>query len=96
MSDLAGRAAVPDVSVFAVNSLAAAWFDGETPLGTGPRWSHLWEQGFKDEAALGRHLDEAVHFGDRSRTEGTELPGVAAVLALSYRVGPGWGYLAPS
>ncbi len=40
------------VSVFAANSLASAWFDGETPLGVGPRWSHLWELGFEDPDAF--------------------------------------------
>ena len=95
VSDLVGRATVPDASVFAANSLAAAWFDGETPLGTGPRWSHLWEQGFKDETALRRHVEDAVDPGDRSGGGWDEVPGVAAALTLSYRIEPGWGYLAP-
>jgi hypothetical protein len=96
VADLAGRADIPEVSVFAANSLAAAWFDGETQLGTGPRWSHLWEQGFEDEEALRHHLEEAAESGDRSGTGRDELPGVAAALTLSYRLEPGWGYLAPS
>ncbi len=96
MSDLAGKAAIPDVSVFAPNSLAAAWFDGETQLGTGPRWSHLWEQGFKDEDAVRRHLEEDVDSSGRPGAGWDELPGVAAAMILSYRLEPGWGYLAPS
>jgi hypothetical protein len=34
------------VSVAAANTLGAAWFDGLTPVGPPPRWTHVWEQGF--------------------------------------------------
>ncbi len=34
------------VSVVAANTLGAAWFDGVTPVGPPPRWTHLWEQAF--------------------------------------------------
>jgi hypothetical protein len=40
------------VSVVAANSLARAWFDGVTPVGPRPRWTHLWEQGFPTTDAL--------------------------------------------
>jgi len=36
------------LSVSAANTLGAAWFDGMTPVGPPPRFTHLWEQGFAD------------------------------------------------
>jgi hypothetical protein len=91
VSGLAGRATVPEVSVFAANSLASAWFDGETPLGMGPRWSHLWEQGFGDAAGVSRHLES----GGEPGGGWDELPGVAAALTISYRIRAGSGYSSP-
>lgn len=92
---LARRVTVPSVSVFARNSLAAAWFDGESPLGTAPRWSHLWEQGFRDETAERRHLEGADDPGSVTGSGWRGIPGVAASLTVGYRLEPGWGYLAP-
>ena len=40
------------VSVMAANTFGAAWFDGETPVGPAPRWTHIWEQGFADRTAF--------------------------------------------
>jgi hypothetical protein len=40
------------VSVVAENSMAAAWFDGVTPITPPPRWSHVWEQGWESLAAF--------------------------------------------
>jgi hypothetical protein len=40
------------LAVAARNTLGAAWFDGVTPVGPPPGWSHLWEQGFADRHAL--------------------------------------------
>jgi hypothetical protein len=40
------------VSVFAANTMGAAWFDGVTPVMGPPRWTHLWEQGFPSLDAL--------------------------------------------
>jgi hypothetical protein len=52
------RSDVPDmiVSVAAPNSLGAAWFDGVTPVGPPPRWTHVWEQGFPSLEALESYL----------------------------------------
>ena len=92
MSARARQAEGAEVSVFAANSLASAWFDGETPLGTGPRWSHLWEQGFEDPDAFGSDpsgLDVAAG-PDGGRWQ--EVAGVTAAVTISYRIEPGWGY----
>jgi len=45
---------VPDmvVSVLAANTMGSAWFDGVTPVMGPPRWTHLWEQGFRSLDAL--------------------------------------------
>jgi len=40
------------VSVVAANSLGAAWFDGVTPVGPPPKWTHLWEQAFESADAF--------------------------------------------
>jgi hypothetical protein len=45
------------VSVFAPNTLGAAWFDGEHDVGAPVRWTHLWEQGFASAEALRRYRD---------------------------------------
>jgi hypothetical protein len=55
---LAGAADEDDamaVSVFAPNTLGAAWFDGEREVGPPVRWTHLWEQGFASAEALHRY-----------------------------------------
>lgn len=45
------------VSSFGANTMAMAWFDGETPLPVPPpRWTHVWELGFGDLGALERHV----------------------------------------
>ncbi len=92
MSVVAEEAKDPDVSVFAANTLASAWFDGETPLGAGPRWSHLWEQGFTDHDALGRDGEGGDTVAGPVGRRWEEVPGVAAALTISYRIEPGWGY----
>ena len=49
------------VSIVAENSMAAAWFDGVTPIAPPPRWSHVWEQGWESLAAFeayGAHCRE--------------------------------------
>jgi len=43
------------LSVVAANSLGGAWFDGVTPVGPPPRWTHVWEQGFASWPALGAY-----------------------------------------
>jgi hypothetical protein len=50
------------VSVFAANTMGAAWFDGVTPVMGPPRWTHLWEQGFPSLDALDtyRHGDSTM------------------------------------
>lgn len=96
VSVLARRATAPTVSVFAANTLATAWFDGESPLGPEPRWSHLWEQGFRDDAARSHFLDGNRDPGGASGQGWDRVPGVAAALVVSYSVEPGWGYLAPA
>jgi Stress responsive A/B Barrel Domain len=96
VADLAASATAPEVSVFARNTLASAWFDGETPVGTGPRWSHLWEQGFRDDAALRLHLASGSEPGGEEGRAWVDRPGVVAALAISYRIEPGWGYTAPT
>jgi hypothetical protein len=78
--------------VFSANSLASAWFDGETPVGAGPRWSHLWEQGFGDPDALGRGAARRSEVADPDGDGWEEVPGVAATLTIGYRIEPGWGY----
>lgn len=95
VSGLATRARAAEVSVFAANTLASAWFDGETPLGTAPRWSHLWEQGFKDAPGLRLHLEGGDEPGGEDGRTWEDLPGVAAALVFSYRIQPGWGYGSP-
>jgi hypothetical protein len=47
----------PRVSVFAENTMGPAWMDGVTPITGRPPWSHLWEQGFDDLAALDAYRD---------------------------------------
>ena len=34
-------------SILAANTMATRWFDGETELGGGPAWSHVWDQCFR-------------------------------------------------
>lgn len=47
------------LSVVGANTLGPAWFDGVTPITGRPRWTHLWEQGFGDAAALDAYRDGA-------------------------------------
>jgi hypothetical protein len=92
VADLARRAAGGGASVFAANTLAAAWFDGETPVGPAPRWSHLWERGFPDPGPPGRAPEGGPDVAGADGRAFEELPGVAASLTLTYRIEPGWGY----
>ncbi len=92
ISTMAGQVTGRQVSVFAANSLASARFDGETPVGTGPRWTHLWEQGFDDPVALGAGPAGGAVPGGPDGDRWPEEPGVAAALTISYRIEPGWGY----
>jgi hypothetical protein len=55
------------LSVAAPNTLGGAWFDGVTPLGRPPRWSHLWEQGFSDRSALDSYLTGSSHLARAER-----------------------------
>jgi hypothetical protein len=34
------------------NTFGSRWFDGVTPIGVAPAWTHLWEQGFRSRADL--------------------------------------------
>jgi hypothetical protein len=60
LTDRLGRApATGDgvtLSVVGANTLGSAWFDGVTPMGRRPRWTHLWEQGFAGPDALDAYL----------------------------------------
>lgn len=45
-------------SMVGANTMAVAWFDGETPLPVPPpRWTHVWELGFERWDALERHVE---------------------------------------
>jgi len=48
----ASKAAGALSSVLGANTLANTWFDGETPHGPPPKWSHVWEQGYARLAAM--------------------------------------------
>lgn len=73
------------VSVFAENSMAARWFDGESVTATAPRWSHIWEQGFADEAAYDAYA--AAHgLREGEGAEVARMPGVAEVAVVRYRI----------
>ncbi len=89
---LAATTAGPAVSVFAPNTMAATWFDGETPVGGTPEWTHLWEQGFEDDAALEDHLGRDGAAAEAERTGWRSVPGVSRAIELRYRIEPGWGY----
>ncbi|HEY7947404.1 MAG TPA: Dabb family protein [Acidimicrobiales bacterium] len=68
------RREVPDmaVSVFAANTMGAAWFDGVTPVMGPPRWTHLWEQGFSSLDALDgyRHGGSTMAEAERAGWDG--------------------------
>lgn len=72
LAALVGEVAGMAVSVPAENTLGAAWFDGETPVGPPPRWTHLWEQGFTSSAALAQYLAGGHELAavERAGTEG--------------------------
>lgn len=92
IAGLAATAADPAVSVFAPNTMAATWFDGETSVGDTPGWTHLWEQGFEDEVALEAYLGGSGPAADAERTGWRSVPGVTRAVELRYRIEPGWGY----
>ena len=52
-----GEETAPRVSVFAENTMGAAWMDGVTPITGRPPWTHLWEQGWDDLAAFEAYRD---------------------------------------
>jgi hypothetical protein len=56
------------VSVAAANSLGAAWFDGVTPIGPPPRWTHVWEQGFESTEAFETYLAGRTELAVAERT----------------------------
>ena len=60
------------MSVVGANTLGAAWFDGVTPMGGRPRWTHLWEQGFVDRDGLDayRHGGSALADAERRQWDG--------------------------
>ena len=70
------------LSVVGANTMAAAWFDGETPLpGPPPRWTHILEQGFSTMEAL----EAFTAASGRSVLEG---PPVRRWTELCYEVEP--------
>jgi hypothetical protein len=71
----AAKAAGATCSSIGANTMASAWFDGETPLPVpAPKWTHVWELGFADLGALEHHLahtgaDLASELGAQRWTE---------------------------
>ena len=53
-----GRKAGAILSVVGSNTLANTWFDGETPHGPPPKWTHIWEQGYTNLAELEERVSE--------------------------------------
>ena len=78
------------VSVAAANSLGGAWFDGEAPVGPRPRWTHLWEQGFRTPDALASYRDGTSIPAEAERRgwEGWMDGLVAGALSVHYDLDP--------
>ena len=76
------------VSVFAENTLATRWFDGETVTAPAPRWTHIWEQGFADEAGYEAHVASGGLLADAERDDRQAVPGVREVAVVRYRIEP--------
>ncbi|HLX87759.1 MAG TPA: hypothetical protein VKR22_04830 [Acidimicrobiales bacterium] len=75
----AGKNAGAIMSVVGTNTLANTWFDGETPHGPPPRWSHIWEQGYGDLATLEEH-------GSSTGADFLHEQGVERFIELRYEV----------
>jgi len=63
------------VSVFAPNTMGAAWFDGVTPVMGPPRWTHIWEQGFSSVDALDAYRHGGSALADVERVGWDEWMG---------------------
>lgn len=76
------------VSIMAANTMGAAWFDGVTPVMGPPRWSHVWEQGFTDLAALDayRHGESTMAAVERGDWDGPTGAIVKRSAELFYEV----------
>ena len=61
------------VSVMAANTMGSAWFDGVTTITGPPKWTHVWEQGFRSLDALEsyRRGDSPLARSERSGWEGS-------------------------
>lgn len=57
------------LSSVGANTLGSAWFDAVTPVGGRPRWTHLWEQGFRTADALAAYLDGSSSLAAAERRE---------------------------
>jgi hypothetical protein len=69
--------------VVAANTLGGAWFDGTTPIGRPPTWTHLCEQGFSNLDALSSYLDPS----SREKGLAEEDSIIEAALSFHYQVG---------
>ena len=74
------------VSVFAENSLATRWFDGETVSAPPPPWTHIWEQGFADEAAWDSYAEGGGLLADAEQPDRRPVPGVADLVVVRYLI----------
>lgn len=77
------------VSVFAENSMASRWFDGETETAPAPRWTHLWEQGFADETSWRSYMESDALLADAERPDRRPVPGVTEVSVVRYLIEAG-------
>ncbi len=85
----AGPAPLLAVSVFAENSMASRWFDGETETAPAPRWTHLWEQGFADEASWHSYLEGDALLADAEGPDRRPVPVVTKVSVVRYVIEAG-------
>jgi len=74
------------VSVVAANTLAQAWFDGETAAGPPPRWTHLWEQGFASLDDLAAYRARAAGPGEPEVSGARWRAVVASSTTLHYEL----------
>lgn len=92
VAELARSTAGLAASVFAPNTMASTWFDGETSVGDTPGWTHVWEQAFTDAGALADHLARPGPAGEAERAGWQGVPGVSRAVVVCYPIEPGWGY----
>jgi hypothetical protein len=64
------------VSVVGANTLGSAWFDGVTTVAGPPPWTHVWEQGFRDQEALDAYLNGPSPTAEAERRHFDDVPGV--------------------